>query len=174
MLFYVSNLFHSYDVESFFSFFPRSLSRIIYATIIVVIIGICVDCLSVDEKIVKRLFLREKTSTVKINHEIGKITKSIKRNYLILMIICLVIDLISLYCFNGFNNVYRHLIHEWIKSSICVIIIIQVLTFFVVLVLALIRLISFKFKNERIYKIKSGLSVKIFICLILVIEIMPI
>ena len=108
MLFYVSNLFHSYDVESFFSFFPRSLSRIIYATIIVVIIGICVDCLSVDEKIVKRLFLREKTSTVKINHEIGKITKSIKRNYKI--------DIKSLNnyiyksLFDNYDNFFNHLI----------------------------------------------------------------
>ena len=166
---YISDLFNSNDSESFFSFFPRSISRIIDTTIVVLIIDIIVDCLSVDEKIVKRLFLREKKSTLKIEYEIGKITKRIKRNYLILMIICLVIDLISLYYVNCFNNVYPSLVREWIKSSICVIIIIQLLTIFIGLVLALIRLISFKCGGERFYKIKSDLFVKFFICFILAI-----
>ena len=163
---YISYIFNSNDVETFFSFFPRSISRIIDTTIIVFIIDIIVGCLSVDEKIVKRLFLREKKSLL-IRVGIDKITKGIERNYLILMIICLIIDLISLYYVNCFNNIYRSLTGEWIKSSICIIIFIQLLTIFVGLFLALIRLISFKYKNERFYKIKSDLFVKFFICFIL-------
>ena len=166
---YISDLFNSYDLETFFSFFPRSISRIIDTTIVVFIIDIIVDCLSVDEKKVKRLFLREKESPFRIDHEIGKITKAIKKNYLKLMIICLAIDLISLYYVNCFNNVYPNLAIEWIKSSICVIIFIQLLTIFVGLGIALIRLISFKYKSERFYKIKSDLFVKFFICFILAI-----
>ena len=152
---YVSDLFNSEEEEKFFSFFPRSISRFLYTTIVGVIIGIIVDFVSVDEKKVKRLFLREKKNTLQIRYEMGEITKDIKRNYLILIIICFVIDLICLYYVNCFNNVYPNLTGEWIKSSICVIIIMQVLTVLEGLLIAIIRAIAFKCKSERIYKIKD-------------------
>ncbi len=152
---YVSDLFNSEEEEKFFSFFPRSISRFLYTTIVGVIIGIIVDFVSVDEKKVKRLFLREKKNTLQIRYEMGEITKDIKRNYLILIIICFVIDLICLYYVNCFNNVYPNLTGEWIKSSICIIIIMQILTVLEGLLIAIIRLIAFKCKSERIYKIKD-------------------
>lgn len=152
---YVSDLFNSDEKEKFFSFFPRSLSRFFYTTFVGVIIGFIVDFIAVDEKKVKRLFLREKRNTLQIRYEISQITTDIKRNYLILMIICLIIDLISFYYVNCFNNVYPNLQKEWIKSSICVIIIIQLLSMLIALFEAVIRLIAFKCKSERVYKIKD-------------------
>ncbi len=56
---------------------------------------------------------------------------------------------------NCFNNVYPNLSGEWIKSSICIIIIMQILTVLEGLLIAIIRLIAFKCKSERIYKIKD-------------------
>ena len=151
---YVSELFKKdKSEEKFFSFFPRSLSRFLYTTIVGVIIGIIVDFVAFDEKKVKRLFRREKKNTLQIRYEISVMTKDIKRNYLILIIICFVIDLISLYYVNCFNNVYPNLTEEWIKSSICIIIIMQILTVLVGLLEALIRLIAFKLESERVYKI---------------------
>ena len=152
---YVSDLFNSDEKESFFSFFPRSIERFLYTTIVSVVIGIIVDFVAFDEKKVKRLFLREKKNTLQIRYEVAQMTKDIKRNYLILIIICGIIDLISLYYVNCFNNVYPNLTGEWIKSSICIIIIFQLLSLLLVLLEALIRLIAFKLKSERIYKIKD-------------------
>ena len=152
---YVSDLFNSEEEEHFFSFFPRSISRFVYTTLVGVIIGIIVDFVAFDEKKVKRLFLREKKNTLQIRFEIAIMEKDIKRNYLTLIIICFVIDLISLYYVNCFNNVYPNLTGEWIKSSICVMIIMQILTVLVALLVTLIRLIAFKLKSERIYKIKE-------------------
>ena len=85
-------------------------------------------------------------------------TKDIKRNYLVLMIICGVLGLISLYYVNCFNNVYPNLTKEWIKSSICIILIMQILSILLALLEALIRLLAFKLKSERIYKIKDLLD----------------
>ena len=155
---YVSELFNSEEKDGFFSFFPRSITRFIYTTIVGVIIGIIVDFVAFDEKKVKRLFLREKNNTLQIRFEISVMTKDIKRNYLILMIICFVIDLICLYYVNCFNNVYPNLAGEWIKSSICIMIIMQILTILLALLEAVIRLIAFKLKSERIYKIKDLLQ----------------
>ena len=152
---YVSDLFNSEEEEKFFSFFPRSISRFLYTTLVGVVVGVVVDFVSFDEKKVKRLFLREKKDVVVIKGEIAIMTNDIKRNYLILIIICFVIDLISLYYVNCFNNVYPNLTGEWIKSSICVMLIFQILTVLIALLEALIRLIAFKLKSERIYKIKD-------------------
>ena len=152
---YVSDLFNSDEEETFFSFFPRSISRFLYTTLVGVVIGIIVDFVAFDEKKVKRLFKREKKNPAQIRYEVAMMTKDIKRNYLILIIICFVIDLISLYYVNCFNNVYPNLCGEWIKSSICIIIIFQLLTVLIALFLAVIRAIAFKLKSERIYKIKD-------------------
>ena len=155
---YVSELFNSDEEEKFFSFFPRSITRFIYTTIVSGIISIILDFIAVDEQKVKRLFLREKKNTLQIRYEISQITADIKKNYLILIIICVVIDLISFYYVNCFNNVYPNLRDEWIKSSICIIIIMQILSMLTGLLEALIRLIAFKCKSERVYKIKDLLD----------------
>ena len=155
---YVSDLFNSDDEEHFFSFFPRSIKRFIYTTIVGEIISIIVDFVAFDENKVKRLFRREKKNTLQIRYEISVMTKDIKRNYLILMIICGVIDLISLYYVNCFNNVYPNLTGEWIKSSICIMIIIQVLSILRILLETAIRALAFRCKSERIYKIKDLLD----------------
>ena len=152
---YVSDLFHLNKEDKFFSFFPRSITRFIYTTIVGVIIGIIVDFITIDEKKVKRLFLREKKNPLQVRYEISQITKDIKMNYLLLIIICFVIDLIFFYYANCFNNVYPNLRDEWIKSSIIIIIIMQILSILSGLFEALIRLIAFKCKSERIYKIKN-------------------
>ena len=155
---YVSDLFNSDEEEHFFSFFPRSISRFLYTTIVGGVIGVIVDFVSFDEKKVKRLFKREKKNTLQIRYEISVMTKDIKRNYLVLMIICGVLGLISLYYVNCFNNVYPNLTAEWIKSSICIILIMQILSILLALLEALIRLLAFKLKSERIYKIKDLLD----------------
>jgi hypothetical protein len=152
---YVSDLFNSDEKESFFSLFPRSIERFVYTTIVSGVIGIIVDFVAFDEKKVKRLFLREKKNTLQIRYEISVITKDIKRNYLILIIICLVIDLLVFYYANCFNNVYPNLQKEWIKSSVFIMIFMQLLSMLTGLIVALIRLIAFKCKSERIYKIKD-------------------
>ena len=68
---YVSDLFNSNEDEKFFSFFPRSLSRFFYTLFVGIIIGIIVDFITVEEKKVKRLFLREKRNTLQIRYEIS-------------------------------------------------------------------------------------------------------
>ena len=155
---YVSDLFNSDEEEHFFSFFPRSISRFLYTTIVGGVIGVIVDFVSFDEKKVKRLFKREKKNSLQIRYEISVMTKDIKRNYLVLMIICGVLGLISLYYVNCFNNVYPNLTGEWVKSSICIMLIMQILSLLLALLEALIRLLAFKLKSERIYKIKDLLD----------------
>ena len=71
------------------------------------------------------------------------------------MVICFVISLISWYYISCFNNVYPGVKVEWIKSSITIMIIMQILSFLARIIKANIRLVSFKCKSEKLYKLKD-------------------
>ena len=152
---YISELFHSEEEEKFFSYFPRSISRFFYTTIVGVIASTIMDCILIEEKKVKRIFMREKENHLQVKSEISLIIKSIQKNYIIFMVICFFISLISWYYASCFNNVYPGVKVEWIKSSITIMIIMQILSFLAGLLIAIIRLISFKCKSEKLYKLKD-------------------
>ena len=155
---YISELYHSKEEEKFFSFLYRAYKRCIYTTIVGAIIGLIIDFIFVEEKKVKRLFIREKENIKNLYFEMFLLIKSFKRNYIIFMIICFIISIFSWYYLSCFNNVYPGCKKEWIKSSIAIIIIFQILSLLSVLVSSLIRSISFKLKSERIYKLISYFS----------------
>ena len=48
------------EEENFFSFIPRSIERLIYTTLVSIIIGIITDFFFIDEKKIKGIFRREK------------------------------------------------------------------------------------------------------------------
>ena len=155
---YLSELFHSNEDETFFSYIPRSISRFIYATLVGLIIGTIIDCLFIEEKRVKRIFLRERDKPVEIRYEISMIITSIKKRYYIFIFLCLLISIFSWYYVICFNTVYPGVKMEWIKSSITIIIIMQFLSIMLVFLEAILRSLSFHCKSEKLYKFKKLLS----------------
>ena len=152
---YISELFHSDEEEKFFSYLHRSISRFFYTTVVGVIVSTLMDCILIEEKKVKRVFKREKENHIEVKNEISKIFKSIKINYIIFMVICFFISLFSWYYVCCFNSAYPGVKVEWIKSSITIMIIMQILSFLAGLIVSIIRLISFTFKSEKLYKLKD-------------------
>jgi hypothetical protein len=155
---YISELYFSNEEETFFSYFPRSIGRFFYATLVGVVIGFIIDCIFVDEKKVKRIFLREKENTMYLRYEISLIAKQINKRYIIFIVICFFISIISWYYLSCFNNVYPGVRNEWIKSSITIFLIMQILSIIFVLIETIIRSLSFKCKSEKIYKLKKFFS----------------
>jgi len=155
---YISELFFSNEKETFFSYFPRSIGRFFYATLVGVIIGFIMDFIFVDEKKVKRIFLREKDNTMQLRYEISIIAKQINKRYIAFIVICFFISIISWYYLSCFNNVYPGVRNEWIKSSITIIIIMQMLSIIFGLLETIIRALSFKCKSEKMYKLKQFFS----------------
>jgi hypothetical protein len=155
---YLSELFHSNEEETFFSFIPRSISRFIYTTLVGFIIGIIIDCIFIEERRVKRIFLRERDKPVEIRYEISIIITSIKNRYYIFIFLCLLISIFSWYYAICFNTVYPGIKMEWIKSSITIIIIMQILSIILVLLESVLRSLSFYYKSEKLYKFKKLLS----------------
>ena len=87
-----------------------------------------------------------------------KIANNIKRKYNIFIIISFIINIFILYYIVCFNSIYSHSKIEWIKSSIMIVFIMQILSILVCLLESIIRFIGIKIKSERIYKISLYLS----------------
>ena len=155
---YVSEVYNLEGEEGFFDFFPRSIDRFFYTTVVSIIVGFIVDFFFVEEKKIKGIFIREKDSTINIKIEIINFLKQMKKRYILFIIIVLIILLISLYYILCFNYVYPHMQIEWIKSSIVIMLILQILSILTCLLETILRFISFHFKSERIYKISKLIS----------------
>ena len=155
---YIIELYHLETEDGFFSFLPRSISRFFYTTMVSVIVHIIIDCIFIEEKKIKRILLREKEDLLQLRYEIAITSNSIKKRYNIFVIICFFICIVSWYYVCCFNNVYKGVKVEWIKSSITIIIIMQILSILITLLEAILRQVSFECKSEKIYKFRQILS----------------
>jgi hypothetical protein len=154
---YISELFHSTKEETFFSFFERSIEKIFYTAFVGVILEYIIGFFFIEEKKIKKLYLREKENFVKLKYEIFKIIKNIKTRFNCFIIFCFIISIFSWYYVNCFNNVYPGVKIEWIKSSITIILIMQLLPFITIFIETILRTLSFKCKSERLYELKKYL-----------------
>ena len=155
---YVSEIFHSNKEENFFTFVPRSFNRFFYTTLVGVIVGYIIDCFFIEEKKIKKLFIREKNNIIILKYEISQIVKNVHRRNSWFIFLSFIIISLTLYYIFCFNNVYPHMREEWIKSSIIIIIIMQILSILTCILEAIIRHFSFKCKSEKLYKISLLLS----------------
>ena len=144
--------------ENFFTFIPRSVNRFFYTTVVGVIIGYVIDFFFIEEKKIKSIFKREKDSKIILKYEISQIIKDVQKRNKWFIILSFFIIFLTLYYIFCFNNIYPHMRNEWIKSSIIIIFVRQLLSVLVCLLETIIRYISFKCKSEKIFKISLLLS----------------
>ena len=89
---YISELYNIKDEdEHFFSFIPRSIDRMIYATIVSVVVGFLVDCFFIEERKIVGIFKREQPDQKSIKVCI-KLVKETKKRY------------IGFYCFGIYSS----------------------------------------------------------------------
>ena len=154
---YISELYREEKEEKFFSFIPRSIKRIIYAFLVSSIINFLFDFIIISGNKIKNILNKKKDfSPVIIKGEIGKILFNIEKSVIIFFIINYFIMLVSWYYISCFNNVYSNTKIEWLKSSIFIIIIMQLLPFLYSLIFSLLRFISLRCQVEQIYKIANA------------------
>ena len=156
---YISELYYiDEEKENFFSFLPRSIERLIYTTIVSIVIGYLTGFFFLEEKKVKGILKRDMDNKTVLKEDIKNLVKSLKKRYISFIIVVFVILLISLYYLLCFNYVYPKTQIEWIKSSIAIIIIIQILSILLILLEAIIRFLSFKCESEKLFKVSQFLS----------------
>ena len=170
MLYFVVNgLFFSEEViselynvdeesENFFSFLPRSIERLIYTTLVSIIVGIITDFFFVDEKKIKGIFRRDKNNVNILKKNMAVLMQNLKRRYIYFIIIVSIILIISFLYLLCFNYVYPYSQMEWIKSSVAIMIIMQILSILKCLLETSLRFISYKLNSEKLYKISKFLD----------------
>jgi hypothetical protein len=155
---YISEIFHLETEDSFFSFVPRSIKRFFYSAIVSYIISFIIDCFFPVEKKIKGIFNREKDNIVNLKLEIGKLIKKIKKSYISFIIFVYLISLFFLFYLLCFNYVYPNTQIEWIKSSVMLMIIMQLVTIIASLAETLLRYISLMLKSEKIFRLSKLLE----------------
>ena len=155
---YISMLYHLDKEDSFFTFIPRSISRFIKTTIVGEIIGYIAGFFFIEERKIKNFFKREKNNRIALKRNVIILINELKKRYLSFIILVFIIILISFFYLLCFNYVYPYTQMEWIKTSIMVMIIRQVLSCLVLFLEAILRFLSFKFKSEKMYKVSKILS----------------
>ena len=156
---YISELYNTNkEDENFFSFFPRSIERLFYTTIVSMLIGYLTSFFFLEEKKVKGIFKRDENNKSLIMNDIYELVKTLKKRYISFIIVTFVILGISFYYLLCFNYVYPKTQIEWIKSSIAIFIVIQTLSVLQILLEAILRFISFKCESEHLFKFSKLLS----------------
>ena len=112
----------------------------------------------IEEKKIKGCFKREKDNLDNLKQEIIGIIKEIRNRYLAFIIVIFVILVISFYYLLCFNYVYPKTQKEWIKASITIFIIMQILSVLKCLLETSLRFLSFRCKSEKLFKISKLLD----------------
>jgi hypothetical protein len=155
---YVSEVFHLKEKDNFFSFVPRSINRFFYTTLVGVIVNIIIECFFLEENKLKVILKRGKGNVELIKYKIFKELKSLLNRLFYFVVISFIITSFTLYYIACFNNIYPHMNMEWIKSSIFILIIMQILSVLFQLFVSIVRYLSFCINSEKLYKISLILS----------------
>ena len=155
---YISMLYHLESEDSFFSFVPRSISRFIKTTIVGEVIEYVADFFLIEESKIKSFLKRDKYNKIALKQDVINFIIELKKRYLSLIILVFVIILISFFYLLCFNYVYPYTQIEWIKTSVMVIIIRQILNCLFIFLSSAFRFLSFKCKSEKLFKISKILK----------------
>ena len=146
------------EKENFFSFIPRSIERLFYTTLISIAVGMITSFFFLEEKKIKGIFRRDKNDISTLKKNMSQFVKDLKHRYIIFIIVVSVILLISFFYLLCFNYVYPYSQIEWIKSSIAIMIIMQLLSLIKCILETSLRYLSYRLNSEKIYKISMILD----------------
>ena len=93
-----------------------------------------------------------------MKEKIKDIMNELKRRYIAFIIVVSMILILSFFYLLCFNYVYPYTQIEWIKSSITIMIIMQILSLLKCILATSLRYLSYKFKSEKLYKISKILD----------------
>ena len=143
---------------NFFDLASRFIDRLYYITLIGIMIGYVMNFFFFEERIIKKIFKREKNNLLFLEYEMSQVIKNIKSRYNLFIIICFVVAIFVWYYAFCLNNIYPSMKKEWIITSVIIIFAMQFFYFLKLLLETIIRFIAIKCKSERLFKFSQFLS----------------
>ena len=155
---YLSELFNSNEEEYFFSFVPRRLNQFIYTSAVSGIISYLVGYFFVEEIKLKKIYIRNKTDEAKLKNDLSVIVDTIRGRFTGLIIVSITLSIICFVYISCFNIVYPYIRIEWIKSSIFILILMQIINFVITFLESSIRYMALRCNSKKIFKLSLWFS----------------
>jgi hypothetical protein len=155
---YLTDLLYSTEEEKFFSFVSRRFNQFMYSMAVSGIITYLVGFFFVEENKIKKIFIRNRQSDLKMKYEISMTMKDIDRKFTSLIVFSIVLTIICFIYISCFNIVYPCIKYEWIKSSVFVLIVMQFLSLAISFIQCVFRYLSIKCNSEKLFKLSQVLS----------------
>jgi hypothetical protein len=154
---YVTKIFEL-EKDSFSKALWRFLDNLFYAFLVGVIINYIIEFFFIEEKKLRITLKREKNNLLILKYEMTQIIKDLEKKYTSFIVISFIILLFTWYHISCFNHIYIHMKKEWIIFSILIIVCVQILSLLTSLAETIIRFLSFRFKNEKLFKLSLFFS----------------
>ena len=153
---YLSERFHSNEKENFLSFIPNRINEIIYTAIISGIIRYFISYFFDNDDYLKRIF----TKKLKFQSDktLSKFIKNLKIKFIILIVISIIITIFSFIYISSFNIVYPYIKSEWIKTSVFILILMQIINLLSTLLGTCCRYLSFRVNNVKLFRLSLNLT----------------
>ena len=156
---YLSQLFNSEEEdEGFFDFVPRRLNQFIYTSAVSGFITYLMGYFFVEEIKIKKIFLRNKEEMLKIKYELSVLADNIGKKFTTLIIFCLILSIVCFVYICCFNIVYPYIRGEWIKSSVFILILMQIINLILTFAHCCIRFMGLRCNSVKIFKLSQWLS----------------
>ena len=157
---YLSDRFFSDEKEGFLTFVSKRIGEIILTLIICGIIQcLCSYFFEMDDHL-KGIFKNK--IKLELDSALSEFIKKVKRNYIILISICIAFTIFSFFYIASFNVVYPYIKSEWAKCSVLIFILMQIFNLLSSLLGTCCRYLSIKCKNAKLFSIyKYGIKFKI-------------
>ena len=116
------------------------------------------DCFFVEESKIKGIFRREKDNLVQLKIEIVSLINNILNKNLSFIIMLFGLLILAFYYLLCFNYVYPKTQIEWLKCSVTIFILMQILSILKCFLQASLRFLSFSCDSEKLFKISRLLN----------------
>ena len=150
----ITEIYNS-DDKDFFDFLDGLFGRLISVSIIATVTDYIINFCFEDEDKIKEILMDNKKE---IKIKISKFVTIINRKYIIFISISSIITLFNWFYVSCFNNVYPNTKYNWIKSSVFFFIVIQLSSLLKILVQAIFRYISLKYRSKKIFELSKILN----------------
>jgi hypothetical protein len=155
---YLSELFNSDEEELFFSFVKRRFNQFIYTSAVSGIISYLIGYFFVEEIKLKKIFMRNKKEEMKMKYELSTLAKTIENRFIGLIIFSISLTIICFVYISCFNIVYPYIKLEWIKSSLFILILMQLINFLITFLESSIRFLAISCNSKKMFSLSLWLS----------------
>jgi len=98
------------------------------------------------------------TKKNQVDLALAQFVKNIKNKFIILIVISMIITIFGFFYIACFNIVYPYIKHEWLKCSILMILLMQILNLLSTLLGACCRYFSIKWQNVKLFRLSLNLN----------------